>query len=311
MRKILPLLYFFIVFACYTQTEVIAIEYDSTLIPEGIAIDEKEEKIYLSSIHQKKIIETTIASGESKDFISSGEHYYKSGVGITVKDNHLFALGSEKKNKIWSSILLVFDLNDGSLMHTYQIKDTTSHLMNDLAISEKNEIFISDTEKHCVYKLNYPEGNIEVFLKDEQIQYPNGIAISDDGTKLFVDSWSSGLRIVDIRTKHILNSKHMITKGIDGLKYYKGNLYAIINAGEKENHGLLKIELSKNEESITATTPLLMNHEKMNIPTTFAIGKEHIYMLANSQIDNLNQDTNQIIDKEKLTHTFVLKYKIN
>ncbi|MEK6153578.1 SMP-30/gluconolactonase/LRE family protein [Flavobacteriaceae bacterium 3-367] len=297
---------------CMAQAEVLEISYDKALIPEGIAVDSKQGKLYLSSIHRRKIVETDLASGKSIDFIGSGAYGYKPGIGITVKDHRLFALGSEKKNDSWSSILLVLDLEDGSLLHSYKLNEEGNHLMNDLAISRSGQIFITDTERHRVYKLDYPDGSLSVFLDDAQIQYPNGIAISEDNTKLFVDSWSHGIRVVDIKTGEILNGKHEGTTkiGLDGLKYHAGHLYAIRNGGEKEAHGLIKIPLSENEQTVGGIIPLLVGHEKMNLPTTLAIAEGHIYVLANSQLDNLNQDTYTVIDEAKLTPTYILKYKI-
>lgn len=313
MKKYLVYLLFLFGPLCTAQTDVLEITYDKALIPEGIAVDPKEGKLYLSSILRKKIVETDLASGKSTDFIGSGAYGYKPGIGITIKNRRLFALGSEKKNGSWSSILLVLDLEDGSLIHSYMLNETGNHLMNDLAISTSGQIFITDTERHRVYKLDYPDGSLSIFLDDAQIQYPNGIAISEDNTKLFVDSWSHGIRVVDIKSGEILNDKHEGTTqiGIDGLKYHAGHLYAIRNGAESEGHGLIKIQLSENEETIEGITPLLVGHENMNLPTTLAIAEGYIYVLANSQLDNLDQDTYTIIDEDKLTPTYILKYKID
>jgi len=48
----------------------------------------------------------------------------------------------------------------------------------------------------------------------------------------------------------------------------------------------------------------------MNIPTTIDIVDGYAYILANSQLDNLDQDKNEIIDPENLTNTYVLKVKL-
>ena len=293
---------------------IIELNYpDKDLIPEGIAVDLPNNALYMSSIHKKKITATYIRSGWTEDLIKSEEHGYKSGVGLEIKDHKLFALSREEKNGKIISDLLVIDFKNIKNVNKYKFSDTVSHFMNDLAISDDNKIYITDTKRHCVYKLNYPEGEIELFIEDEQIKYPNGITISEDNKKLYVDSWSHGVRIIDISTKKILNEKNNLTSeiGIDGMKYYQGNLYAIRNGGnDRTKHGLIKIKLSDEGDDITGVEPLLMNDPMMNIPTTIDIADGTIYILANSQIGNLNQETNEIKNKDKLTNTYILKYRI-
>lgn len=299
---------------CTTSGSYIEIDFDKDIIPEGIAIDPGTGRIFLSSIHKQKIITYDPASQEGQDFIASREYGYKRGIGILIRNNTLFALGSEPEEGIWSSVLLTFDLESNQLLHRFQINDTLSHLMNDLAVSKTNEVFITDTERHLVYRLEYPDGQIEPFLKHEEIQYPNGIAISEDGTRLFIDSWTSGIRIVDIATRKIVNPVHPPTSefGIDGLKYYRGHLYAIRNSGkDKSKHGLYSIRLTEDESSIDEVVPLLTGHPKMDIPTTFCIQNGSAYILANSQLDNLDQDTNKILHPDSLTNTFILPIKLN
>ncbi|WP_411030472.1 SMP-30/gluconolactonase/LRE family protein [Spongiimicrobium sp. 3-5] len=311
MKKLAFVFVCFLFCGCHAQTKLITIDYDKALIPEGIAVDSLTNKIYLSSIYRKKIIETDLVSGNSKDFIDSIQYGYKGGIGITIKDNKLFALGAQKKDSLWSSILLVLNLDNGALVNKYLPKPLDNQLMNDLAIGPTNDIYITDTEQHLIYKLQYPEGNIEPFLEDEQIKYPNGIAISDDGNTLFVDSWTTGLRIIDLKTKKVLNVKSEETRGIDGLKYHNGSLYAIKNAGSKETHGIYRIALNEAHSEIKGIVPLLVNHPKMNLPTTFAISDGYLYILANSQLLNLNQDNYTLVDENNLTNTYILKLKID
>ncbi|NQU85830.1 MAG: SMP-30/gluconolactonase/LRE family protein [Mariniphaga sp.] len=294
------------------QTKVIEIEYDKAIIPEGIAINSENGKLYLSSLHKEKIVEYDLKNKKAEDLTTSKEYGFKSGVGMIVKDNKLFALSGDM-TKIQSSILVVIDLETNELLHSYTVNDTVSHFMNDLTISENNQIYITDTRRHIVYKLDYPSGEIENFMIDDQIKYPNGISISENGEKLFVDSNTEGIRIIDIDSKKILNKKNDYTSnsGVDGLKYYKGNLYAVRNFGDDNNqHGFIKLVLSKNQEEIVEVVPVLLGHEKLNVPTTFDIFKDYAYFIANSQMKNLDQEKNQIINPDSLTNTFIIKVRL-
>lgn len=313
MKKLWKLFLIIGLLSACGNPKLLEIYNEKDLIPEGIAFNTATQTIYLSSVHRHKILAHTIPSKETKDFIQEGANGYGIGVGMVVKDGKLFTLSSKKNNGTERSVLLVFDLTTAQLLNSYALKDTTSHFMNDLAISSTNQIYITDTNKHRIYKLAYPDGQLEIFLEDAQIQYPNGIAIAADNDKLFIDSWTTGTRIVDIKSKQILNEKNEATAeiGIDGLKYYEGNLYAIRNAGaDKGKHGLIKIALNDTETDIIGVSPLLLGHDKFNLPTTFCIVKDQVYMIANSQMANLNQETNEIINLADLTNTFILKYKL-
>jgi len=298
---------------CSRQAVVYEIRYDRDMIPEGVAINPENGDLFLSSYHKNKIVRYDVETGVAEDFIESGAFGFKGGVGMMVHDKGLFTLSSERTPSHSSSVLLVFDLGSRQLLHRYSLQDTVAHFMNDLAIGPDNSIYITDTERHRVYKLSYPLGTISTFLQHESLKYPNGIAISEDGSKLYVDSWTNGIRIVDTASGEILNGLHgpTVEYGIDGLKYFRGNLYAIRNGGkDKRKHGLVKIALNMAGDSLGGVTPILLGHKKMNIPTTFAIDKGYAYILANSQLERLDQEVNLIREPDSLTYTYIIKQKI-
>jgi len=307
------ILVWFLLLQCKGKEVVYEIKADKDLIPEGIAINPENGVLYLSSYHKDKIVRYDPARGTAEDFIKSGEYGFKGGVGILMHDKLLFALSSEKTPAHSTSLLLVFDPAANRLLHSYTLQDTAAHFMNDLAIGPGNNIYITDTERHLVYRLRYPQGTIITALQDESLKYPNGIAISDDGSKLYVDSWTHGIRIVDTGSWQILNGPHAPTtrSGIDGLKYYRGNLYAIRNGGrDKSGHGLIRIALHAAGDSLGKVTPILLGHEKMDIPTTFAIHNGYAYILANSQLEKLDQEAMQIRATDSLTNTFIIRTKL-
>jgi hypothetical protein len=63
-------------------------------------------------------------------------------------------------------------------------------------------------------------------------------------------------------------------------------------------------------KKIDRVVRLLMNDSLMNVPTTIEIFDSTIYILANSQMGNLNQDNNTIIDRNLLTDTYIIKYDL-
>lgn len=292
--------------------KVITLSGQPDLIPEGIAIS-PAGNLYISSYFKRNILEYRPQSGQLRNFIESEEQGFLHGTGMTVKNGLLFALSGEIRGDKARSALHVFDLNSGELLHNYSLEDSENSFMNDLAVSDSLMVYITDTKGHRVLRLHYPKGELEVFLSGEEIQHPNGIAISEEGSTLFVDSWSHGIRIIDLRTSRILNTRHAPTSGIgiDGLKYHGGALYAIRNGGDNAaSHGLIKIPLLEDESALGEPVNLLTGHPKMEIPTTFCILGDTAYILANSQLEDLDQEENRIVNPSKLSDTYILEYPL-
>lgn len=302
----------FLLLACNTSNvKVITLQISDSSIPEGIVVDPKTNEIYVSSVHEDRVTKSSFEGTNTEIVLDKKDNGFTIGVGMDIWQDELYALGRFERGPF--AILSIKNLHTDSLL-TVQLNEEDSTFFNDLAIDQQGNAYITDTDNHNIYYFDKQTGKIERFLTDEQIKYPNGIAISEDQSKLFIDSYTSGIRILDIQSKTILNQKHEPTAnlGVDGLKYDKGNLYFIINGGEdSKGHGLYKVNLIQKESELGEMDPLIVNHEKMNLPTTFSIANGHIFVLANSQMANLDQEINEILDPTKLTKTYILTLKIN
>jgi WD40 repeat protein len=313
INKMLKCFLFFAVVSCIccqsNSIKKLNLLGSKDLIPEGISIN--MQTVFISSIHKNKIVQFNLNDNKITDFIEPNQYGFKSGVGLFSKDSLLFALTNDliHADSLTSS-LFVFDINQKKLIKVFQLKDSVKHFLNDLTINVLNQVFITDSKQHTIYKLDYPNGQIEEYLAKSDNKYPNGIALSKDNKKLFIASENNGLRIVDIATKSILNKPSLETRGLDGIKYHDGKIYAIRNADKSiEKHKLLAISLTENEEEIKRVETLIEKNSLFNVPTTLDIANGYIYMIANSQMDNLNQSTNKIIDSIILTNTYILKIK--
>ena len=297
------------------QVEVIELSCDRELIPEGIAIHESSGKIYLSSLYQDKIVEIDLETNSCVDLFSSGQYGYSHGVGMTIKGDLLYALSGGPTEEGTRSELLVYDLARDTVAGRYRLEDDIPNFMNDLAVSEAGEVYITDTDRHLVYKLAYPGGSIEPYFSHPSLQYPNGIAISDDDKLLFVDSWTEGIRIIDLSSGELLNEGYAGSPkylAVDGLKYYRGGLYGIRN-GDRDisAHAFAAIELAADRKEVDSLQYLVQAHPVMNIPTTFCIHEGTAYILANAQLENLDMQTQRLIAADSLQPTYIIKYPLN
>jgi len=289
--------------------DLTVLSFEKDLIPEGIAIDPSSGKLYLSSLNKSKIVTSNLDGSNPTNFIESNEYGYLPGFGMTVKGDRLYALGNGLFPESNSSILLVLDVTTSDSISSYVMKDTTFMFLNDLAVRGNNQVFVTESNSNRIYSNQGNSGELGIFMDNEEVPHSNGIAISGNQQLLYLAS-EKGIRIVDIETKEILNPSNEYA-GIDGLKFYENSLIGIVNIYRDESkNGVFRYYLNEEGTTITRKEKILAYTEKFQVPTTFDIFNGHLYFVINSQLDNLDQDTNQIVDEKKLKSYLLMKVKL-
>ncbi|WP_276167235.1 hypothetical protein [Zobellia alginiliquefaciens] len=121
---------------------------------------------------------------------------------------------------------------------------------------------------------------------------------------------NNGIAVVDVTSKELLNKPKEEYSSVDGLKFYENKLYGIVNGwGDNTQNGLYKFELHSTGTEIEKSKKLVEFTERFRIPTTFDISNGYIYFITNTQIDNLDGDTNKILDSNKLEPYTMMKIK--
>ncbi|MCP4978310.1 MAG: hypothetical protein GY931_19360 [Maribacter sp.] len=312
MRLVIIMLVLVVLNSCQKEApELINLNFEKDLIPEGIAIDSKSEIVFINSLRKNKIVKSKLDGSFPTEFIESNQYGYLSGFGMTIKGNTLFALGNSLPKKNNKSILLLLNLKTGDLINSYSINDSTFIYLNDLAISSKNDIYITDSESNQIYTVQNSSKKLEVYLEDDEIAHSNGISISDDDKYLYLASYNTGIRIIDIKSKSILNEPNRDYTGIDGMKYYNNSLIGIVNAKRDTSLlGVYRYYLDESKEKIIRKEKIVPYGEHFILPTTFDLIDGHIYYIINSQLNNFDQNSNQIIDVISLEPYFLMKKKL-
>jgi len=313
MKKIGVLLLLFGCVHCITVNErIITLEVEKDLIPEGIAIDADTKNIYLNSLMHSKILKCDLNGTNTTQVIGKNEHGYLPGFGMTIKGDTLFALGNGLESNTNRSILLLLNKRTGGLIDSYTIHDSTQTYLNDIAVSAKNDLYITDSESNRIYTVEHSRNQLELFIESDEIAHSNGIAISDDNKYLYLASHRNGIRVVDIKTKEIINTPNKTYAGIDGMKYYDNSLIGIVNARkDPDKNGLYRYYLNNEKTAIRGMEKMVPMGTEFKIPTTFDIYNGHVYYIINSQLDNFNQKTHQIKDSTKLESYKILRKKID
>jgi DNA-binding beta-propeller fold protein YncE len=208
------------------------------------------------------------------------------------------------KNAKHTSVLQLIDTKTNQLVRSFEKTSTKRTMFNDITLSKNGIAYITNTSENAVYKINTAKqkSKIEEILKSSEIESPNGIAISDNNDKLFIAT-DNGIRIYDLKNKTLLPFKDTLTSGIDGLKFNKGQLYAL------QSGQLVSFQLDEKQETIISKQVLIKNHYTFDAPTSLCIIDDIIYVLANSQFGKRNRIENNLIDKTQLTNTYILTIK--
>jgi len=313
MRAVLFFLIILFSVSCADKKqEYLLLGFEKDLIPEGIAIDARSQTLFLNSLKHQKIVQCSIDGTNARDFITSSQHSYLSGFGMTVKGDTLYALGNSLPKHNSRSILLLLNTKTGGLIKSYSPVDTGFKYLNDLAVCSNGDIFITDSESDKIYTIQQNKQVLQVYLDDPAIGGSNGIAISDDEKYLYLASYKTGIRVVDRSTKKVINEANLDNRGIDGMKFYKNSLIAIVNAKQlKDENGVYRYFLNTEKTAITGSEKILSFEKNFQIPTTFAIMNDHIFFTINSQLDNLDSESGRIIDSSRLQPYRLLKLKLD
>lgn len=302
-----------ILLGCKTKIQQEYILEEIDLVPEGIAYSKNMDAFYLTSMAKSKIIELDRKSGKQKDFIKENESGYMPGAGIYVDDerNLLHAIGGYFMKNDSLSSLFTFDLDTKKLLKRYDVTDKGVHFLNDLIKDKRGNIYLTDTKKSAIYILKPDIDSLELFYKSPEIRFPNGIAISDDNTKLYIASHTKGVRILDISAKTILNDNDSlgISQGIDGLEFYKNHLYAIQNTVKVNTFNFRKLILNEKQDEIIGVEVIDSHTPNLNLPLTFCLVQDKAIVIGNSNLQYFNQKDLKFNYADSIPNTKLIRYQ--
>jgi DNA-binding beta-propeller fold protein YncE len=201
------------------------------------------------------------------------------------------------------SELLHFN-SQGQLLERFSAPGTGQHILNDLVVYRSREIYVTDTAAHQVYRFDRKQHSFTPLAFHRPLFYPNGIALSDDGSLLFVADLMGVIQVdfrnnADLRnkaTREVDPGKHSTLAGIDGLYSYRGNLIGVqYGTG---SYRVARWRLSPDEGTVVSTEVLEYRTPLVSDPTTGAITKGKFYFIGNTGIDNYKDG--RVVDPKKL-----------
>ncbi len=150
--------------------------------PESIVYNESTHSYYISNVAGQP------AEKNGLGYISVADESGNITTQKWVKGLHAPKGMAIIKNKLYIADIdrvIVVDIMTGKIIKTYNAKGAT--FLNDVEADKKTEsVYITDTfGGNAIYKIQ--NENINLWIKDERLNYPNGIKVIDD--HIFVATW--------------------------------------------------------------------------------------------------------------------------
>jgi streptogramin lyase len=280
---------------------------DPKLIPEGIAYDTKQDRFFVGSVAQKKIVSAN-RKGEVKDF-SKPEDNLDCVLGLFVDAAHeqLYAVSTngflDEGQKQRRNAVVRYDLKNGLLINRYDAPDANQ--LNDLTVAADGTIYATDSASGTLFRKRADEKMLTPFGAKGALPGANGIALDADGS-LYV-AISTGIAKINLSTAaptRLPQPDTVVTGGCDGLYWRKGNLVGIQNV---TNPGrVIRIALADQETRISGVTVLQSHHHpEFTEPTTGVIAGDALYVIANSYVGHFQPNGN-MKDPEQLKETAIV-----
>ena len=188
---------------------------------EGPAVD-KDGNLYAVSFHHKETIGRITPEGEGSIFIEMPKGSTANGIRFSSKEEMFIA------DYTGHNILKA----DATGRVTVFAHEPKMNQPNDLAIMDDDTLFASDPNwKESTGKLWRISSNGEVTLLEENMGTTNGIEVSPDQKRLYVnESKQLNLWVYDIDSDENISNKRLLFKfpdgGLDGMRCdIRGNLY--------------------------------------------------------------------------------------
>jgi hypothetical protein len=193
--------------------------------------------------------------------------------------------------------LLHFDAA-GNLLGRFKPQGSAKHGFNDLVVRKNGEVITTDSLANTVVRFDPASHTFTELPVHRPLFYPNGIALSSDDRMLYIADFL-GVVSVDLasRESHDVDPGPRSTlAGVDGLYWHNGNLIAIQNGIGTPR--IAAFHLAGDGFHVTRTTVLENRSQLLALPTTGAIRGSDFFFIANSQIDNMNND--KVMDVTRL-----------
>lgn len=267
-------------------------------LPEGVAFDAKSGTLFVSTVIGRALWSVDRAGHATRLPIPEEQLWSAMGMKVDPKRGLLWisTAATTYTPELDSSMqgraaLLAWDIKARKVSARVELADEgVKHWFGDLTLDSKGNVYVSDTIAASIYRHVPGSGKLELWLKDERIVNPQGLAFAGDDSLLLVADWPTGLWTVETATKKVEragSAPDVALIGIDGLLWKDGGIVAVQNGIAPQR--LVRFAFDRKERRVTSWELLEANRPEFDELTLAADGGDSIYFLATSQWESFDE----------------------
>lgn len=266
-------------------------------IPEGLAYDPVRKRLFVGSVRHRRVVAVD-ADGTESPFIAAGAHGLGSVMGMRADParNRLWIASAttpqmrpragEHATGVWA-----FRLDDGAFVARHLLDAPDGATVGDVLLAADGALFVSESRFGGVYELHASTGRFDAVIAPGRLRSPQGLALSDDGRRLYVADYSTGLHALD-RSDGTLTRLPLAAGvhdyGIDGLYRDGDALIGIQNLFAP--HRVARFSLGEDGLSVVGVQVLDAALPDYSDPTLGVVVDDSLLYVANSQWDRFDDD---------------------
>jgi sugar lactone lactonase YvrE len=290
------------------------------LVPEALTYDEAGSRFLVGSLYKKKIVQVARVGHEVSDYAGGDAARFDGVLGLRI-DRPRGILwvnsaatpqteGYDEKSQQGRSHLHALDLRTGKVIASLAPAGAGPHLLNDLAISRRGDVYVTDSAAGVVHRVRAGTRTLELFVTIGEGFYPNGLALDASERVLYVAS-AAGISRVDLATREVSLVEpvaDVALSGIDGLYMHRGTLVAVQN-GLSGVARVVRFTLDPTGSRATAAQVLESNLPDFQFPTTGVLVGDDFYYIASAQLRSF-EAPGRIWPMEKLREPTVRRIRL-
>lgn len=270
--------------------EVFLVLENESLRTEGITWDPVGRQLYFGSLNGE--IWRADLNGKLERFAGPGSGLREVlGLKVDAERRLLWAATGvfpdliptgETKKDVGTTGLHAYDLGTAKRVRDCGLDERpTMHGFNDMALASNGDVYVSNSTDNSIYKLS-AACKLDRVLQDPAMSFPNGIALTPDGSRLYVGH-VEGISVIDVRTgkrTKLSVPKNAAVTSIDGLVWDGKDLLAIQPTPYLAR--VARIRLADDGLSIREVTTMSSRPPPGLNPATGVVVNDQYYMMTNA-----------------------------
>lgn len=260
---------------------------------ESLAFDPQRKQLLVGSVRDGTI-QLAGKDGKLTDFIAPNAEnglWCVYAMAVVPEEDALYVASTAsvyfrnfRKEDYGKAGVFKFKLSNGKFIEKYLLEpDSDARTLSSIVAGKGGLVFAADGLRNQIYRLD--GGNLKLMMQNPQLTSVRGLALDEDGRKLYFADYALGLFGIDLAGGKGFDleydSKELTLGGIDGLYWYKHALVAI--EGGMSPPRIMRLSLDSGGNRITRAAPIDAANPEFKALTAGAIDGDNLYSIANSQ----------------------------